>query len=1130
MKKIFTTKVVLGAFFALLMTISSVQVFAQAVTTASMSGVVLDEKGEALPGATIIAIHEPSGSRYGASTRVDGRYAFPAVRLGGPYKITASFVGYKESVISGVVLTLGQDLRQNFKLITAETQLEEVKVSANKNSVINAGRTGAATGVTNRQLTTLPTLNRSITDFAKLDSRSNGLGFAGRSNSFNNITVDGAIFNNSFGLSGTLGGQTNSQPISLDAIEQVQISIAPYDVRQGSFTGAGINVVTKSGTNQIQGSVYYLTRNENFVGDKIGEVENKVLKFDQNIVGFRIGGPIVKNKLFFFANYEQDRRNDPVPGGWSALRDVATRGTAGISNASASELDRLSTFLKTKYNYDAGTYDGYSVPTNSDKATFKLDWNINDNNKFTVKYNYFVSNRDLNPSGSGGLTNGRGPGLQALPFTSSFYEINNNLNSVIAELNSTFRNKYANVFQAGFTSSRDFRNAKSTAFPLVDIGSGGTTGTTQLTTFGYEPFTAGNILNSDVFQISDNFTIFSGKNTFTLGTYNEFYSYENGFAPQFNSLYQFPSIDDFISSATQTPKAGATTISNPTLFQVRYSLVNGENLPLAKISAQQLGFYVQDEIAVRNNLKLTVGLRADIPSVTSVLEENKNVSGLNFRDGVKINTSRLPGGTVLWSPRVGFNWDVNDDKTTQVRGGVGVFTGRVPFVWISNQASNNGLLFGAESIVNATSLAQRPFNPSPDAYKTEKLKSQYQLAVTEDGFKFPQIFRANLAADKDLGNGWLVTLEGIYTKDLNAVYHDNVALPGSQFTSLGADKRPIFYSKTLSATGAVTAYVRTPTLFPTTTDSRTGKVTNPEVGTYNAAGGLVSGPAISDAIVMRNTSEGYSYTLTGEVKKVWDNGFSTGLSYTYTDARSVNDGGSVAASIWSGRAVSGDPNATALSYSNFLQRHRIVANGSYRQDVGKNLALTAGFIYTTGPAGRFSYTYAGDMNGDGINGNDLLYVPRDASEISLSDISTSGRVTYTAAKQWTDLDNYIKQDSYLSTRRGQYAERNGGELPWASQFDFKLVVDIKLGKNALQLSADVINAGNFVATSWGLNQSVIRSGLISFSRIDPVTGIPAFNVNPLVTGTDTPLINSFQNSVGLGSRWQGQLGIRYTFN
>lgn len=1105
-KRFMTNSVLLGAFFALLMMLPVSGLFAQGSTTAALAGNVVDEKGQGLPGASVIAVHEPTGSRYGGSTRADGRYNIVNMRVGGPYKITVSFVGYKNAVQSGIVLTLAQELRQNFKLEVNQSQLEEVKVVASRSSIINSGRTGAATTVSNNQITTLPTLNRSLGDFARLDPRANGLNFAGRNSLYNNITVDGAFFNNAFALSSTIGGQAGASPISVDAIDQFQVLIAPYDVRQGMATGANINVVTKSGTNNWSGSGYYFGTDQGLVGNKIGEVVNQYGTFARGQIGARIGGALIKDKLFVFGSFEQETQTDP------GSNFVATRtgSEPNKSIAKAADLDRLKDFLMSKFKYNPGAYENWNREKYSQKVNLRLDWNISDKHKFNVKYNYLRSYADINPSNSGSLSGGRGASATVLPFQGSLYRINNNLDSYIAELNSTFSSSVANNLTVGYTAMRDFRQSpvNDNPFPTVDIGNNDLN---ELTVFGYEPFSANNILNSDIFQIADNLTIYKGKHVYTLGLAYETNSFMNGFAPNYYGGYQFKSIDDFINSAN-----GDTKVI-PARYQQQWS--NYSTFPFAEMKGSTLSFYGQDEITAAKGLKLTFGLRADATSFPSFDEPkytNTYVPSLTFRDGVKLTTNKFPETTVLWSPRFGFNWDVKDDKQTQIRGGLGIFSGRVPYVWLSNQLSNNGVLFGSENIQNPTN---RPFNPDVNAYRPAitlpLTPTAYNLAVTDPNFKFSQVFRTNLALDKNLGDGWILGLEGIYTKDINAVYLENVNLPNSTVKAVGADNRVIFY--TLGANGLPSS-VRNFAIY-----GNVRGVNAPAVGPNT-----VSSPNISDAIVIKNTDLGYSYAFTATISKSFENGLFASLAYTNSDSRSVNDGGSIAQSQWRDRVVSGDPNENVASYSSYIQTHRFNAYGSYRLNyLNENASTTFGFTYSAAPAGRFSYTYSGDMNGDNQTSNDLIFIPRSQSDILLRDLGT-----YTAAQQWADLDKYITQDSYLNSHRGHYAERNGAELPWSANFDFKIIQDfyIKVGghKNTLQFTLDVFNFGNYVTPQWGLNQSTLRAGLINYVANDAATGRPVFTF-PYRSGT-TPLSDTFQRSFGLGSRWQAQFGVRYIFN
>jgi len=1090
--------------------ISWTMLYAQGVTTASIGGRVAGSKsgeitgqnasGEGLPGANVVAVHTPSGTTYGTVTQPDGLFTIPNMRVGGPYTVKVSFIGYRDANFDQIYLQLGEKFDLPVVLAEESTQLEELVVTSGQGDVFSSDRTGASTNINNQQIQRLPTISRDFGDYTRLTPQSNGgNSFGGRSDRYNNITIDGALFNNSFGLSGTVGGQTNAQPISLDAVDQITTSIAPYDVTQGSFTGAGINVVTRSGTNDFSGSVYFFTRNQNFIGSKIASETNKYQNFSSNNMGFRLGGPIIKNKLFFFANYERERVNPPATT-FSASRDGSSGPT--ISQADGTVLDKLSSFLKSTYGYDPGSYENYTLQQNSDKATFKLDWNINKSNKFSIKYNFLNSYSDNFPSRSSSSNpygGGRSPSQLALPFFGAYYRQFNNFNSVIAELNSTIGNSFSNKFQVGYTAYRDFRKppTPSKAFPLVDIGDGATTSQQTYTSFGYEFFTANNLTNSNVFQISDNFDIYKGKHTFTVGTYNEFYQFENGFGPGYYGHYKFKSLADFYASAGFDPNSG-TSVTPQTgkvdLYELNYAANIDGTFPIVKVSAFQLGFYGQDRLQVNERVNVTFGVRADIPFINSNIARNETVANLTFSEGAHIETDKVQKTSILWSPRFGFNWDVKGDKSTQLRGGTGIFTGRVPYVWISNQASNNGLLFNLYS-PKSTDLTNLLFSEDVDKYRPTgqaavAAKDKLVLAVTDNNFKFPQVWRTNIAVDQKLPAGIIGSLDIAFTKDLNAVYFKNVNLPDPTSVSSVADNRPIYSSNKLNGN-------------------------------------------IDNAILMSNTNKGYSYFLTVQAKKRFGKNLDIMLAYTYTDAKAVNDGtSSVANSNFQNNPIYGSPNANVLGLYNSFVKHRIISSLNYRVSYTKFMSTSIGLFYSLAPSGRFSYTYNGDMNGDGVRGNDLIFVPKDRSQIKLSDITnTTTKEVYTADDQWKDLDAYINQDKYLSSRRGKYAERNGAVAPWRGQLDFRLLQDfyVNVGKyrNTIQLSVDILNVGNLIYSDWGVLQIPNRPGLISFAGYDS-DKVPIFQF-PYLSGK-TPLTSTYRNDLGIISRWQMQLGIRYIFN
>jgi hypothetical protein len=1152
--------------------------WSQGATTAAMSGTITDSKGEALPGATVIAVHTPTNTQYVSPTNADGRFNMQNMRVGGPYTVRVTFVGFQDYSRSGVNLTLAENFRLDVKLGESTTQLTEVTVTGGQNPVINADRTGAQTTIQRQQIERLPTLNRSFNDFTRLTPQGSGTSnqsFAGRNNLYNNLTIDGAIFNNAFGLSSTIGGQAGAQPVSLDAIDQIQVSLAPYDVRQGSFTGAGINAVTRSGTNKLSVSVYDYYRNQDFVGQKVGSFQAPYPNFKLNNVGFRIGGPIVKDKLFFFVNAEMEKRTDPPSGNYTATRTGVASGLQ-TSAANAADLDALSGFLVKQYGYNPGAYENYGLRSNSYKATAKLDWNINTNNHFNIKYNYLKSYSDVNPSTSGGSIGGtRAETVYGLPFFSSYYTINNNLNSIIAELNSTLGGgKFSNNVTAGYIGNRDYRQYPSggSPFPMVDIGNqiglttaastrSGVAASNGFTTFGSELYSAFNVLNSDIYQFGDNFTAFLGKHNVTIGTYNELYKFSNGYAPNYYGTYQYNSLEDFYASAggytydRNAHQVSSTGGLTPVVGAARYALQYSTqaNFPYAVTKAAQLGFYVQDEYSPISNLKLTLGLRGDIPIIFSNIDRNIAVSGtetsgtgaglgaLTFRDGIQFSTSQLPQRRLLFSPRIGFNWDVNNDKKTQVRGGTGIFTGRVPFVWISNQAGNNGVQFNSIDVsgagatgatyVNAAGVrVPYAFNPNVDAYRPTagSGSTSYSLAVTDRNFKFPQVWRSNFAIDQVLPGGIVATIEGLYTKDLNAMFIQNIDLPNTSLraapvgvTGTGGDQRPIFYAT--NAAGVITT-------------TKNNRIFNPSTPT-------VANPVITDAELLTNTKKGYSYSITGQLQKSFSNGIFASVAYTYADSRSVNDGSSsVAYSNWSARAVSGDPNENVLSYSQWLTQHRVIGSLSYRHEYLNHLATTFSLFYDGEPTGRYSYVYNGDMNGDNVTNNDLMYIPRTQSEINLAQISTTvngSAVLYTAAQQWADLDKFINQDPYLSKHRGEYAQRNGAAYPWQHRVDVKVIQDVftNIGenRNTLQFSVDIFNIGNMLNRNWGAFPTTFKTNPLNFIGYN-ASNQPIFSygyyTNPTAAApAGTTLADSFRPNTGtISSRWQLQIGLRYLFN
>lgn len=1070
-------------------------------TTSEIQGVVSNSEGT-LPFATVIATHVPTGTKYGTTTREDGRYNLPNLKIGGPYTIDVSFVGSQPAHQEGIILYLGQSYKQNFLLTNDVTQVGEVVVKGFNDKAFSSSRTGSQELITRTQVDRLPTINRSIQDFVKLEPTSNGLNIGGRSNQYNNMTIDGANFNNSFGLSSMLGGQTGAQPISLEAIEQIQVNVSPYDVKQGGFAGTGVNTVTKSGTNTFKATIYQYSRNENYLGYNAGPTTVVKTPFDYSTRGFSLGGPIIKDKVFFFVSGERVRQDAPAT---SMLPSDANHAAGGnYSQATVEDLTALSTFLKDKYGYDPGAFQGYSFRTYSDKITAKLDWTINSKNTFTLKYNYLKSFADQFAStsrpGSGQTTGGQ-PGTYSMPFYGSGYVINNNFNIVIAELNTRFNNKLSNKLQVGYTALRDFRtpHSESETFPLVDILNNGNI----MTTFGYEMYTYNNKLNTDVYQLNDILTYYKGAHEFTIGTQNSIKKYQNAFAPGYQGVYQFNSLADFYASANNGT-------ANAKSYYLQYSALPEGAFPWANAGSTELSQFIQDKWKVTNDFTVTFGLRLDETFYKQAMTDNPYFDALTFKDGTTYNIGKAPMNNVIFSPRLGFNWNPKGDKTLQVRGGTGIFAGPPPFVWISNQASNNGIQFG--SFTNAAN--KTVFNIDPNAYRPTAgaPNASYSTAMVSSDFKYPTAWKSSLAIDKRLKDGWVVGVEYNYTKDINAVYYSNVNLnEANGFTLGGVDNR----TRYLTVANSNKYYAGTPT----------ATLANPNIG---------------NAILMSNSSQGYVYTLTAKIQRTTEN-FAYGVAYTHSVSKNTAEGGSTASSLWSAVAVSNqDPNAPNLGYASYYQPNRVIANMSYKIDEGKFLSTTIGAIYELANNGVNSYVYNGDLNGDGNSGNDLMYIPKVSTDINLVKVNSGGlgtgtsgvTDTRTAAQIWSQLDAFISNSTYLNTHRGEYAKRNAAVAPYYSKLDLNITQDLKLkvgqSFNTLRFSLDVINAGNLINRDWGMVKVPTATNILKYEGLAADGKTPSFSL-PFQTGT-TPFTQPYQNSTGLSSRWQMMFGIKYLFN
>jgi len=1032
--------------------------FGQNLTTGTLTGVVVDAQKGVLPGAVVTAIHVPTGTVYEAITQIDGHFTMLSVRVGGPYTVKTTMSGFRIGEQTGVMVGLGETRLVDFTLALA-TVTETVNVVAEA-QVIDTSRAGTAASIATQTIETLPTISRSINDFARTSPFFNvavaaagdadqTVSVAGRNNRYNNMQIDGAVNNDVFGLaaSGTPGGQTGTQPVSLDAIQEIQLLVSPYDVRQGGFSGGGINAVTKSGTNGFHGGAYYFGRSQRLIGSipalvtpaNPNPLDVPVANFADNQLGFSIGGPIVKNKGFFFFNYDRARKDTPT--GFSA--DGSTNqqfGNPALAQA-------VQTVTKQLYGYDPGGLAEFVKPNYSDKYFGRTDFNLSPSNQLTVRVNY------VDASVSTGTQS-----ISSYNFPSHFYYMTDKMLSTVGQLNSSFGRAF-NEFRVTYSRERNNRGDQpgQIRFPEVRVYSNDLTQSVYL---GSEYSSQANKLNQDIVQLSDDITLVKGAHTYTFGTQNEFYKFYNLFIQNQAGSYTFSTLANYTAGiAGGFYHYFSNDASNPNLA--------------AQFSVRQFGFYAGDKWRARPNVTVTYGLRVDLPRFPDKPHANPlALSKYGYA------TDNVPAPT-MWSPRLGVNWDLSSDsgKRRQFRGGLGMFSGRTPYVWLSNQYGNTGVDFTYLSAVFSTSTPNKfaiPFvadpNNQPTSIPGAGLGTQ-TINVIDPNYSYPKVLRGNLSFDHELGFfGLYGTAEFVASKILEDINYKNL-----NYIPTGAtlpDGRPLY--KKLDST-------------------------------------------VNDVMLLFNATQGSTYTFAYKVERPFRKGYYFSVSYLYGRATSVNDGtSSVAKSNWTGTPINNDPNNAPLSRSNYDVGSRV--NFAVTIPIPMPAKLTSNVsLFYNGQAGRpYSIGFSGDMNGD-LASQDLIFVPSSSDQVIVS------------GGTWDQLNAFIQNDPAASQYIGQRMPRNAGRSPWANQLDFRYALNIPTGrKTRAEVTFDMFNFLNLLNKNWGWQYTAGFPGfasLIRYNGIDAATGKMKYDISTITSST---FAGTFYRD-DLRSRWQAQLGIRFRF-
>lgn len=1090
--------------------------FAQ-VTTSSISGKITDESGTDLAGATVIAVHVPSGTQYWTIADSKGNYRLLNILPGGPYTLRVEMLGFRTTEVTDINVALADNFVVNTALQEESMDLDElVVVAESATSNMRSDRSGAVTSLNLRAINSIPVISRDVQDIIKLTPQAydsgNGPQIGGGTYRQNNFTIDGAAANNAFGIGGTM--PAGGSPISMDAIEQISVNVTPYDVRQSGFIGAAMNAVTRSGSNEFQASAYSYFYNEKFRGKWVEGNELTVNPEQHLLVGARAGGPIIKDKLFFFLNFEMERDVEPGPSSVASTPEKPWTGGYGTENPNVARpskyiMDKLSNYLINQWDYNPGAYQRYSSVSPAYKFLARIDWNINNNHKLNIRYNMTMSKYPSYPSTStSGLADrnslrGDRQDIEALFFQNARYFTEQNFSSVAAELNSRFLDgKVNNVLRATYSHQNEPRSTEGGMFPFVDIGVGGY----YYTSFGTELFSLGNLRDVNTVTVTDEVTASLGINQLTAGVQYEWNRTKNGFQRFGAGYYSFLfDTEDDLEAAIDN----GTLFDNPSQYAITHSFNRDWSQAFPQFDFHQVSIYLQNEMNF-NRFKLSYGLRVELPFYPSLdYNYSQQVADATFAEykgnGGKYDTRQLPSTTVMFSPRIGFNWDILGDRSLVLRGGSGFFTGRLPFVWIVAQAGDAGVIQAT-----TTRLAGNQGMPPFIVDRNEQLNWLYpdgaspvstsisSISLMAPDLKMPQTWKSSLALDYIMPGDVMLSVEGVYNYDINPVTITNVGLKDPVYSNINnfADNRYVWD------------------------------------GYYE--------PSLQNAYLLNNSKKGgHYYSITAKAEKHNFYGFDGMIAYTYSNALSYGDGwGDQVYSAWQNASTVNGQNFVELGYAGYVMPHRLIASLSYTAEYARNFATGISIFYEGGPRGRYSYTYTSNIVGDG-GADNLIYVPASKDELTFEDYTIPDTdIVYTAAEQAEDFWNYVNNSKYLSSRKGQYAERNGLVAPWTHQFDVRIFQNFYIPqkngqRHTIQIGLDIENIGNLFNQNWGHFWSSNGTQILEIAKNGYTQGGVSQSAKPVyrfMTNGPSKLTNEFTPSISLSSTWMMQLSLRWIFD